>query len=922
MKQRNSSLAQPTLVFFISCVASFVIFYLLQILMVKTELIVKIEASVSKGTNMEVFTANRNATLPLQTAKRSVYTFSLGSEPLTEIRYDFTDTQGAEVKIYKIEIWRGSHLVSELDRNYDLKCCSSGLKEVANNPKEAISFLSTNNDPMLILSKETINKLNSREGNWLSALTAALRVFSHPLALLTVLLIVSLLQSKKPQLKFYTITAIMLFLTSHICRIFDNISYPFGNAKLSISRSVFSGIPKTKELVQFYGTSLFIFFLAFFVFRKIRIPEFNEHSQDSKYEINRWTKVIWLLLLTLISVSIFPNIIDNLIIGANSVQTSQWDGQNIITWEYALSKGMLPIKDYFYPYGGQFYFGSHWPSHQFLLGIHRFLLVFALGISLASIFKWRLMIPILYCIFVVASIQAGLASSLDRYLTPFAGLLCLIALEDQKFRFKQIVAALIMLWITLIEPNQTVLIILSFFGALVLTQFRTLREVLGRRTLAFALGLSALAALLIIFGVALYPSGLTTAVIDSYRTLGGIVEIAKIPGNVQSWFKYFTNLDGYLVLICISGIILSAYYVCQNLIWKRSNVYSFAMVGVTILLFGEMFKQVIRPHISQQLFACSLLICLFWIHFLIPKTKSASAMIMGLAFPLCLVQTTSWPNWESLIYSLKTAPTNMATIFHQEDFRNLWLESFNPSRFRSWWGSGPELVDFFEKVYPAHPRLFNFGTQPYFYPILDQKPYYSITQWELTPIGSQNALLEQFKVDPPEIIIWDPQTIAMDGIPAEVRNPLIVDYVVSHFVFDRSFNGLLFLKKLPNLAKVDLEFWLKSLGDTISLGHIPNVISPRDYPSCTSSTCGKLLKIERIGEDQKDEVVTFKIKSGQHVYNVNFDFPKATRSVSLPLHRLWFWNAVAFNGKNPEIEIPPSYSFEISNVEKRTDLLY
>jgi hypothetical protein len=131
---------------------------------------------------------------------------------------------------------------------------------------------------------------------------------------------------------------------------------------------------------------------------------------------------------------------------------------------------------------------------------------------------------------------------------------------------------------------------------------------------------------------------------------------------------------------------------------------------------------------------------------------------------------------EHVLRIASSLPTQIQWLYKDpREYQDLYQRYFSAEAF-SVPGSAAEPAYEFLKSELAAGRLKNFyvfGDDSIFYILLDQIPPYYLTHYNASGFWAQEVLVEWLKIKKPNYILSKAEDVDFDGVPAEIRSPLL-----------------------------------------------------------------------------------------------------------------------------------------------------
>jgi hypothetical protein len=230
-----------------------------------------------------------------------------------------------------------------------------------------------------------------------------------------------------------------------------------------------------------------------------------------------------------------------------------------------------------------------------------------------------------------------------------------------------------------------------------------------------------------------------------------------------------------------------------------------------------------------------------------------------------------------------------------------------------------------ELGYGGGDKVFVLGDNQILYVLLQQDTPYQVNTYNSSPIEEQRHVVAWLESNHTKFVVWQPALAEFDGVPDDVRVPVIYDYIIRNYVPLRRAGDFEILRlKRPDEA-LDVRFWRDRLGNSIYLGHLPEEASLEGAEGCRGAACDPIVivRVPVKKTDMPGHRVSIGIRSGQDQFSILFDTNPAKREYNIDLNRVWFWRAsnlpigqVQFLPSDPEMQL------SVANVKQRDNVLW
>lgn len=188
-------------------------------------------------------------------------------------------------------------------------------------------------------------------------------------------------------------------------------------------------------------------------------------------------------------------------------------------------------------------------------------------------------------------------------------------------------------------------------------------------------------------------------------------------------------------------------------------------------------------------------------------------------------------------------------------------------------------------------ELFVLGDESAIYRHLNQKPFWTVSIWNSSPYSVQLRLIDELSNRRPEFVYLDkrPETLQFDGTPSILRTPLLYKWVAQNYSLAvTGANGdLLARNNNIGLSPSSRRYFTDVLGNEINLGFLPQAMLEPEFcgSDLASGSCADYLEL--VG---RKGINSLTIQCNRVEYDLSYNL-ESTRSIWLPLERLWFYES-------------------------------
>ncbi|MEP6661035.1 MAG: hypothetical protein ABJD24_14055 [Acidimicrobiales bacterium] len=565
-----------------------------------------------------------------------------------------------------------------------------------------------------------------------------------------------------------------------------------------------------------------------------------------------------------------------------------WDSANLLTWDHFFARGLLPMKDFWYPYGNLIVFSAG------LLGALLQWVATALALVAVASALWhisRRSAAVIVGMAAVAVVELSFGSGF-RYIYPVA-IVAWFAVTRRHAGYERwlaLAAIALSPWLAL---DLGVYTIVGASAAVVIDEL-AIRGLGGPR----------LRSRLVpeLFALVVGWLGFFAFLAASGR-LGPTLSFVFDQQSTTAYVAYVTPVETFLhrtptVLLFVApfGFLAVALYAAAR---ERGRALGetwipllagLGAIGVLVLA-----KQVIRPGVESVL----AFVCISAVAAVLAASRTrlgsvATSIVGGVLVAALVLETQaggSLSRWRS---ELGRAPSKLGELVDAMTSKRAgtaWLKPELDPRKLKLYVDELAAVPAIEQIAPNR-RLFVLSGSQFLYPLTEQPPYWTISTWDTSPLAEQRRLIKRLEQSPPAVVAIDRRDIAMDAVPHVLRIPLAYQWVVSRYRLDRSVGPYDLL--IPRVASdpIDWNEWRAALGVNLDLGRLPAAANShhRSCPSDHSRPCVDYLNIAVAPVSEATPRIVH-ISGVAGAFTLSLDQVPGDKELSVPLGRFWFWTS-------------------------------
>jgi len=601
--------------------------------------------------------------------------------------------------------------------------------------------------------------------------------------------------------------------------------------------------------------------------------------------------VLW-VGLALIALVLAPDLEAYLMSQVGPITPSTWDISNLLAWEGYVHMGLVPMKDFFYPYGFQWLYtdGSAGPIYEWLIQVG---IVLVAGRSLWLLSGGRAL-RVLACVLVIA--LAGPWAEAWRWVPALLVPVAYAAVGPAR-RPRQVSDHLLLFaactLAAFVEPDLlgiglagSVLVLVGEFVA-GRCQWQP-RALLGALALDAVPFLAAVAVMLVIW----VASGMAGGEIRFLSSLSAVSSQSATDESVGGAAGLMLgHLSAKLLYAAAPALLATA-----GLLWarlRREDPVPVAPVllgaaGVSMMMLLLNFVRGIDDQVIT-----SAMIALAWSMIMLWRRDSIRRIVISAAGVAAVVTMLGQVGGLSLTQYWDTATSapgrvvrSVRVAFNSRE-RQTAAAAFDPARFQAW----PDLAiaNDFVRTVPSDPAptFAIVGDAPLTYALLHQPPPYESELYDASPIAQQEHMLSLLERQPPRYVIWR-RNGTVDIVPYDVRDPLVYAWMIEHYVPLRRYSSWDILRRRRPGEAIPARYWRTELGDGEDLGFIPSYSHAASSSRCSGGSGCVAYAVLR-GSARTHAGVTFSVSGSAGSFTVRLLARSGVDTYPVRLDRLWFW---------------------------------
>jgi hypothetical protein len=644
------------------------------------------------------------------------------------------------------------------------------------------------------------------------------------------------------------------------------------------------------------------------------------------------------LVLLALSLALFPDLPSALHAATTREYHPDWDGNAVLIWSYLAHQGQLPLRDFWFPYGGHHLFYGRLPDAILYRWLYEVATYFGLFYTVYCLSRFRLLPALL----VVLAVMIGAATPLQagvgipvfwgatRHLLSAVIALAYLTIDPRRERYQAghaLFGGYCCLGL-LIEPVQV-----AFAGPavaaklgldLVQTWPSSWRQV-GRRLLReFAVPAVFLAGYLLV----ITARGALPGFLEFYLGLGAAGHSSAEPADLAGALTRPVGVDFVVIVLPLAFVALGLFERLRRPL--PANPHADWLLALGLVGFVFLQKHLVRS-MPWQVFLMPALgafgYAVLWQGRRYLAERLVMAVTAGVFAALLIIGGGAAQPFRALTDGPARLAAGLNLLLNETGRIAAANEAaYAPARFVRY-AAENQVVAFLRGRHAAGqvPTVYVLGDSQAFYILLRQTPPYHTNNYNASPIREQRKVVGWLRRERPAYVIWDPSRSAFDLVPFIIRNPLIYDEVIVNYLPLEVVGGYHVLRSRNEGERVPVDYWRETLGPMAHFGYLASVSSFAKFGACRVGPCVEFLQVELTEPVARGEEVAVPVEVAGRAFTVLFNTVAGQSTYHVLLDRVWFWGALRRAGYSPRLvaeALPPRAKATILSLAPEPDILY
>jgi hypothetical protein len=876
--------------------------------------------------------------LPMEQGKDAQYVFPMDKTYIDRVRLKLGDVPGSWVVLHSISVMEGDKVVSELPTPQ--LSAFTGYSASPDKARGATAYRLDEREAMLDQNVKLPTGTNKIRATLSRITQTPLNYFAGLILLGVFGVAAASCRRRLLQLASVVAVAFVVLLLPEALKVF-----PFYNdVKSAVSYCAYIGVAKPRERAMLELAGVLSLLVAggggYLARRRDEVDppvEAVATSTQSARWRSRWVGPLLIAApLVVIGLLLMPDLKGQLSGALSQRYTDSWDRNNFLFWDYLVHRGLVPMKDFFYPYGLQYLFTIDlpWGSVIRFFNLLLFWTYFFVGtwgllgryfIGRARVLRYGLLM-VFTATFALSGFDLG-----ARYTSPLGVVLLFASIrQDGKVvSWGRVLFVIALAHVALFEIAQSgyALVPVAF---LIATDVVLTWRGLTRRERAVRAGIeiATVAIALVIVAIVLTATGQLAGEAFFYGNFSALTSTYAYPAPVMHWVIHPHSISGFDFWAFPLTLALGAYGLAAYRGLRQR--FHADVIGLGLIGFMIMQRQVVRDGAETLMWLSSIYGLLVWMvgessrHRV--RHTAATTSLFGAVAALALVSGAYGQGWRTLAGSPARISSGVGALVHDgKSFDEASRTRFAPSRYSTF--SEWPVVRALEKT-PAvkrSGRVWVLGDAPSIALLLNERwPYYFAEFYDGTPVPFQKRTLHQLETKPPTRVVWNfaPWTMSSDAVPNVIRSPILFQWAIQNLEPEQRVGLFEILRPRHRGERVPLAWWRRRIGTTLDLGQLP-AATDAGGSSCAAGSdgCRTYLVLHPTATPQPSDAL-IPIRVDGMSFTIKFETTPGASTYAVDLDRAWFWSAIPDSAQRHFAATVPGFDIEVRHIRRSDDVLY
>lgn len=598
-----------------------------------------------------------------------------------------------------------------------------------------------------------------------------------------------------------------------------------------------------------------------------------------------------------------PDILSDLRAAAAQVYVPAFDSTNNLAWQIFDERGLVPMRNFWYPYGNSLFLSAHpivGPALDMCINLSECCAFGWVFWRLSSGNRWATWLGVIGLI-----LSEQFLPEFSRYSVGYLVPLLYWSIPPGPRRQWPGRAALALAvgGGLFLEPDPIVYGLLGLALTLLVELVVDFHRV-GQLMREVATNLAVPVALGILYLIYTTLQGQMGGLWDVFGQPSVLAAYSAFPTVLVTGFTSILGING--LVIWVPAVLLAAGAYLRAKSDGADTIVARFLIGLSGCGFLLLEKDAVRPipdQIRTTIFLAAIVLLVassaaapVAVNTRLRFGRRISTLALGGCVGAVVAAVAAFPGLGVLRSGLEhlggTVGDDIHVVFHPSEARRLEQSAIEPARFTDYATELQIAKAIKGFLGSSHDNLFVLGDDPALYVILDQNPPWTITAYNTSPISDQLRIVNWLAKHRPHVVVLDNATPSYDTVPSDVRIPLVYQAILEKYRPVEQVGSYEVLTPLRSGQPAVGAFWSAALGTQVNLGFIPDAMRP-SVPAYRSGTTEDVpyLNVVRTGSltGHTAELVDVPVRFGAVTVQVIFEAQPRRREFSIPLSRIWAW---------------------------------